>query len=278
MKKIFLFVFFIILMRFTLNAQDNDFSNRFSARVGVGYGIGLCYDDPCDYYYEDYYPTYNTYKSINFVPGRGFNVNVGASYMFTKNIGVDLGVRDFCGSPIRQSINNYYGETGNQTSSRTYKGMILGIVPGIVLDLGMEKIDPYARFGMIIGAYPLVTLRETEVRNGDTYDYTGKYLGNVPLGFEAAIGVRYNLSNHFSLFSEFDCNGINYTPKKYKLTKYSVNGVDELSTLTTKQKNIDFVKTYDAMQTIPDDSPDKQLKLSFPFSNFELNVGARWRF
>ncbi len=278
MKKYSLFIFFIVLMRFTLSAQDTEFKNQFSVRLGGGYGIGLCYDDPCDYYNEDYYPTYDNYRTINFVPGRGFNVDVGASYMFTKNIGVELGIRDFFGSPIKQNINDFYEENNHQSISRRYNGMILQVIPSLVLDLGLEKIDPYARFGMIIGAYPLVKVKETEIRNGDTYEYTGKYMGNVPLGYSAAVGVKYNLTDHLSLFGEFDCNGINYTPKKYKLTKYSVNGVDQFSSLTLKQKEIDFVKSFDANQNIPDDSPSKQLKHSFPFSNFEINIGASWKF
>ena len=281
MKRYSLFVFFIFLMRFILHAQESstEFKNRFSVRLGGGFGIGLCYDDPCDYYDEDYYPSYDNYKSINFVPGRGFNVNVGASYMFTKHIGVDLGLKDFFGLPIKQTINNFQGEEASfHSESYRYSGMILQVIPSVVLDLGLDKIDPYARFGMSIGAFPQVMLKKTEVYGGNTYEYVGKYMGNVPLGFSAALGVTYNLNEKFSLYGEFDCNGINYSPKKYKLTKYSVNGVDELSTLPLRQTEIDFVKSFDASQSTSNDSPSKQLRQTFPFSNFEINIGASYRF
>ena len=61
MKRFNLFVFFLILMRFTTHAQEStdQFKDRFYAKVGGGYGIGLCYYDPCDDYDEDYYPTYD---------------------------------------------------------------------------------------------------------------------------------------------------------------------------------------------------------------------------
>jgi hypothetical protein len=80
MKKYSLFVFFILLMRFTLYASKEAKDSRpgFYGSLGGGFGIGLCYYDPCDYYYEDFYPTYHDYKSVNFVPGRGFNINLGA--------------------------------------------------------------------------------------------------------------------------------------------------------------------------------------------------------
>ncbi len=278
MKKIIFLAFFLFLMRFLTHAQEStDFKDRFYARVGGGYGIGLCDYDPCDDYDEDYYPTYNDFKSINFVPGRGFDIDVGAGYMFTRNIGAELDIKDFFGLPIKETINNYYGEGGGQITTERYTGMLFQVIPSFVLDLGFDKIDPYARFGLIIGAYPQINYKKTETQGNDTYDYVGKYMGNVPLGYSAAAGVKLNLNDHFSLFGEFDCNGLNYSPKKYKLTKYTVNGVDELSTLTTSQKEIDFVKSYDAMQTSTD-SPSKQLKQSFPFSNFEINIGAQYKF
>jgi hypothetical protein len=59
------------------------------------------------------------------------------------------------------------------------------------------------------------------------------------------------------------------------MKKYSVNRVDEFSTLTTKQKEIVFVKSYDKNETIPSDSPNKQLKASFPFTGIGLDIGIK---
>lgn len=279
MKKYFLFVLFIFLIKFTTHAQEStDSGNGFYVSIGGGFGVGLCYYDPRDYYDEDYYPSYDNYKSINFVPGRGFNVNLGAGYMFNKNIGVQMNVKDFFGLPIKQSINNFYNGASNfRTESYSYSGMMLQVIPSVVLDLGLDKIDPYARFGLSIGAFPQVMYKFTEVRNGNIYDFAGKYSGNVPLGYSAAVGVKYNLNDHLSLFGEFDCNGINYSPKKFKLTKYTENDVDKLSTLPLRQTETDFVKSYDASQSSAG-SPRQQLRQTFPFSNFEINIGATFRF
>jgi hypothetical protein len=279
MKKYSLLVFFIFLMKFTSYAQESsDSRTGFYGSIGGGFGIGLCYYDPCDYYDEDYYPSFDNYKAIDFVPGRGFNVNLGAGYMFSKNIGVQLNVKDFFGLPIKQTLNNFQGgESLDYTESFRYTGMMLQVIPSVVLDLGFDKIDPYARFGMSIGAFPQIMLKKTEVQGNNTYEYVGKYKGNVPLGFSAAVGVKYNLNEHFGLFGEFDCNGINYSPKKYILTKYTENNIDKLSTLPLSQTEIDFVKSYDAKLNT-NDSPTKQLKQTFPFSNFEINIGATYRF
>jgi hypothetical protein len=255
-----------------------EFKDRFSLRLGGGFGIGLCYYDPCDFYDEEYYSTYNDLTTINLVLGRGFNVNLGAEYMFTKNIGVQLNLKDFFGMPIKQTIHDFYQETDPRTINYRLDPMMLQVIPSLVLDLGLRKIDPYARFGLIIGAYPLIKNQRTEIHNGDTYEYSGKYTGNIPLGYSAAAGVKVSLKKNFSLFGEFECNGINYTPKTYKMIKYSVNGVDLLSTLPLKATQIDYVKNYDALVITSDDTPMKQLRTSFPFSNFEINIGAVYKF
>jgi len=279
MKRVVWILCVLFLMRLTLHAQDkSSFKDNFYAKAGGGFGIGLCYYDPCDYYNEDYYPTYDNTKSINFVPGRGGNVDLGAGYMFTKNIGAELDFKEFFGIPVKETLNDYYNESNPRTQSYSLNGMMFQIIPSIVFDLDLATIDPYTRFGMIIGAAPEIKLKETDVSNHNTYYYEGKYVGNVPLGYSAAIGVKYKFTDNLSIFGELECNGINYTPKKYLLTKYTVNGVNEFSSLTTKDKETDFVKSYDASQSIPAGSPQKQLKQTYPFSNFEINIGVMYRF
>lgn len=76
-----------------------------------------------------------------------------------------------------------------------------------------------------------------------------------------------------NLYAALAFRGLNYTPKKYSMKKYTVNGVDEFSALPTKSKEIVFVKSYDKKETIPSDSPNKQLKQSFPFTGIGLNIG-----
>jgi molecular chaperone DnaK (HSP70) len=87
-----------------------------------------------------------------------------------------------------------------------------------------------------------------------------------------------NILDQRNLYAEINCNGVNYSPKKYELTLYEQNGADLLGDLTVNEKEIEFVKKYDALEIIPSSSPDKRLKESFPFSNVELNLGLSMRF
>lgn len=156
--------------------------------------------------------------------------------------------------------------------------MMFQVIPSFVLNAGMETFDPYARFGLVIGAISRVYVKEQEKDNSNTWDYEGIYKGGLPLGFSAALGVNYTLNDRFNVFAELNCNGINYSPKKYELTLYELNGEDLLDDLTTSQKEIEFVREYDALDPVPSSSPEKRLKESFPFSNVELNLGVELRF
>ncbi|HTX87685.1 MAG TPA: outer membrane beta-barrel protein [Bacteroidales bacterium] len=284
MKRMYIMALLVVVLGGAALSQEVSLRDRFYGRVGIGGGIGLCYYDPCDYYYDEdyYYPDYDNLRSVGFALGDGFNVSLAGGYMFNKHLGVELGVKDFFG------LNKKTTYTSNQTTGtvsdvvKTH-GMIFQVIPAFVLRAGFEKFDPYARFGLIIGAVPRVYMTETEMFYGsespdlNTENYTGVYKGGVAVGFTAAVGVNFKITDHISLFSEFDCNGINYSPKKYILTKDELNGVDQLPNLSMSEKETDFVKKYDALQTSTDE-PAKHLKISMPFSNVELNVGMTYKF
>jgi hypothetical protein len=275
MKKIIQLVLLAELAGFTLYGQNDPAESRFYGRAGLGGGIGLCYYDPCDYFYnEDYFcPDYDNLESVGFTPGRGFNVNIAGGYRLNKHLAVELGFRDFLGTNIKTTYTSD-GEGGAYSDVYKTRGMMFQVVPGIVLNAGMDKFDPYARFGLIIGAVPRIFVKEEETDGSDKVNYEGVYKGGIPLGFNAALGVNYSLSEKVRLYAELNCNGLNYSPKKYEMTLYTENGEDQLGNLTTNQKEIEFVRKYDALEPIPSTSPAKELRESFPFSNFELDIGV----
>ena len=254
-------------------------SQGFYGRVGVGGGVGLCDYDPCDGFYdEEYlYPEYDRLTSVSYDPGTGFHLNIAAGYYVNKNIAVELGVKDFWGTNIKSTYTTS-GEGGTLTDILRLRGMMVMVTPAVVLTTEMGKWDPYARFGMPIGIVPRVYEKQEQTGGNNTTIYEGVYKGGIPIGFNAALGVRYNISDNLDVYGEVNCNGINYSPKKYILKTYTENGVDELGTLSTYQKEVQFVRKYDDFENIPQDEPRKQLKETFPFSNVELSVGINMRF
>jgi Outer membrane protein beta-barrel domain len=290
MKKFTLLILAIIWIALTANAQNNSTGGtndngsqtfpHFYGRVGIGGGVGLCYYDDC-FYNESrtFDPSQDNLSAFSRTYGNGLNGGIAGGYMFNKNLGVELGLSAYYGFPIKQTTDIAVGESSSTNTVNKTHEFAFQVIPSVVLKTGMEKFDPYARFGLLIGAYDAVYEKETRTVGNDSYLTEGRYYGGVPVGYSVAGGVEYpNICKHFDLFAEIECNGFNYTPTKYKMTKYTVNGDDMLGTLPTKEKQTVFVKKYDYNETISNDSPNKELRESFVSSSVHLNIGFTYRF
>jgi hypothetical protein len=277
MKKLMILALAAILVTGVANAQG------FYLRLGVGAGYGLAYYDG---YTGTYTSTLSSYsievKSINL--GTGGNINFGAGYMFSKYVGAEFGINEFLGfaktykSDMTQTYYSRHSEYKTGAKS-------LQIVPALVVTPGLEKVNPYGRFGIIIGVMNTITETgdETETTNPvttkatSTESYKNKLYGGVAIGVAAAVGAEFNLSNSIALYAEIDYNGLNYSPKKGKKTEWTIDGVDQLPNAKTIDKEWVYVKKYDSSENIPDTDPDKVTKSSVPLSNVGINFGVKFR-
>jgi len=289
MKKIYILILTIFLMGNNAWSQENEpvtdnFEKGFYIGAAIGFGFGLCYYDPCCYYDEsNYSPSYDVVKGISLMWGKGINGQIEGGYNFNKYIGVDLGVRDFWGLNIKKTSDGTSGsEGGYYSETNTFQPMVLQVIPSVVISPGFDNFNPYARIGASIGVYPAVYRKESQTTSqatgSTTINYQGVYYGHIPIGFDVAGGVQWNFADNMNIKAELDFTGMNYTPAHYKLNKYSIDGVDHFNDLTNKQKYIDFVKSYDKLETIPDDSHNKRLRESFPLTGVGLNVGFTMKF
>ena len=149
MKKIYLLLVIACMMTGAVNAQ------KAYLRLGVGGGIGLK-----QYNGESWADETHTNTSDNYVIksnglGGGFNVNLAFGYMMSKYVGIELGVNEFIGL----SKKTHYSSTGSSSEYSTdskISGMMLQVVPAIVITPGLEKLNPYARLGLIVGILPSI--------------------------------------------------------------------------------------------------------------------------
>ncbi len=267
-------------------------------RLGFGGGIGLkqygdFYLNPMDEEWNGMWANITStsdasnveFKSMGL--GSGFNVNLAAGYMISQYVGIELGVNEFIGMAKKVSLSATYS-SGSYSMSQAIdlkrSGMMLQVVPAIVITPGLESVNPYARAGMIIGIMPSVSSKGegTSSNSGgykatSTFNYSAVAKGGLALGFTAAAGVIFNLSDNIGLYGELVYNGITYSPKKGKFKEYKEDGIDQLALMTTKEKEWTFETKLDAVE-IPDGTPDKVAKTTVNFSNVELNVGIRIKF
>jgi hypothetical protein len=257
---------------------DEDYS-RFYIRTSFSFDYGLCYYDPCDYYDEEQGVNYDYLTTIKYDPGTGLDYDLYGGYHVNRFISFGLGLNYLRGLNIDQTRTGG-GEGSNYSETVKLHSSLFTVQPTIELSPGFAKINPFVDIGLVIGVLPRIMEKETTTTtygSGSTETVlTGVYHGGVPIGFDIRAGVDYKISKTIGLFADLNFTGLNYTPKKYSVRTYTVNGEDEFSTLTTRQKETIFVKSFDAAETIPADSPNKQLKESFPFTGIGIDVGVKF--
>jgi hypothetical protein len=264
--KIFLMVFAISLI------ADNLFAQGAYININAGYGFIMGSGTGENYTSN---PNKYTYDAVNFSFGKGLNVCGAFGFMFNKNVGAELGISYLLGGKTK--FKEEYTSTGSyETIDITESSNMLRINPSFVIASGIEKFNPYAKFGMIIGVGSFTT-KEDHNDNGDITVEKWKYTGGIGIGLSSGIGIIFNISDKTSLFGELNMINLSYAPSKGKMTEYTQNGVDKLPALTTKQKEIEFDNSYttDSSSPIPNSEPDKGLKSKAPCGSFGINFGLK---
>jgi hypothetical protein len=159
---------------------------------------------------------------------------------------------------------------------------MFSVTPAIVISAGLEKINPYARFGLLVGAFPTMITRYTEANDkgnpATSLEIDNHYYGGVALGYSAAGGVSFKISKLINLFTEFQFTHATWSPDHSEITKYTEYEVDKLSTLTPYEKQVDFVSTKYFADPKNSGSPRQELRMAIPFSTFAANFGVSFNF
>lgn len=206
--------------------------------------------------------------------GKGVSFGGSFGYMFNRNIGLELGVSYLVGSEYEATRIN-----SQRTTDMTFSADMLRIIPSVVIASGFEKVNPYARFGVLIGSGSVLsTARQFD--SGELEVRKWRYDGGVALGFSSGVGVLIGVSNSISLFGEINLVSLSYAPTQGELIEATLNGVDQLPDLTTIHKQIEFVDTYtyDYNNAPAVTEPNRVLKHNLPFGSIGLNLGLNIRF
>lgn len=265
-----------------INAQ-----NTASQPIGTGFYVALsgAYNLPVNskgspYFYannEVFQPGTNPVEVVPFSLGKGPSVGIDIGYMFTQNIGAELGVDYLFGS--RTTFRETDTQFPTYTADQNICGKMLQFKPAMVFSAGTGNIKPYTKAGVVIGVAGKIT-SEYEVREANTNyssDYYEEYTGGVAVGFHGALGLDYALNNKMSVFGELTAVGLNYSPDKGEVTRAVENDQDYLNELTVNDREIEFVNSTDGTAQTSS-QPRKELKFSAPFSNVGLNIGFKYHF
>ena len=306
MKKITLLVAMVAIM-FTgnVNAQENTTTsqevkldviknnstsdNGVYLKFNIGYNLSmgsqvLGYNSNETYIYDgSESESFGSEEAVYGSLGKGFNLDAAIGYKFNKHVGMEFALSYLIGGKIQSSSfykEEYYGDISERSSDYTTSANMFRINPSLIIEAGSEGINPYAKFGFIIGMGKITNESIRSRYNGsitNTEVRTSKYNGGVSFGANAAVGAYYPINDKISLFGELTFVSMSYSPKKGEITSYTENGRDILSDLSTSEKETDFVKeySYDSNDRNDESKPSEELIYKLPFGSFGFNFGVK---
>lgn len=254
--------------------------------VNLNVGYAFCMSPGTNWVISNYSSTQNstTEEQIYLSLGKGLNFGGAYGYMFNKHFGTELGLSYLVGG---KTEGNHYYTFQNTTSSSKYSlsSNMFRFIPSIVVAIGTDKINPYAKFGLVIGIGSVISEYKTEnteidYNTGDEVTNVGEHKtkmnGGVAIGINGAIGALFELSEKISLYGELNAINMSYAPTKGEVIESILNGEDNLPNMSTRGKEIEYVDKYtrDYDNPPPDSEPNKQLKQKYPFGSFGINIGV----
>ena len=218
-------------------------------------------------------------EQINFSFGKGLNFGADFGYMFNKNLGAEIGVSYLIGGNTISTLTQ-----PNNSTEITVSSKMLRINPSLVITSGFEKINPYAKFGLILGSGYVILSSNQEISGFSGQQSNSesiKLSGAIAIGLTSGIGALYKINDKLSFFGELNMINLSYGPTKGIKTDFRIDGVDMLPSLPTRQKETEYLDSFTvtSSNSNPQDSePSKKLKQKLPFGSFGLNLGLRVNF
>lgn len=218
--------------------------------------------------------TIMTFTGVHGSLGKGLNYGLAFGYMFTKNVGAEIGFNYLKGSQIKSTYSDYTF-IYTQTQTITTQATMLRIIPEIVIATGDGMVRPYAKVGLVIGMMGKITDKYSIHEGGYSYEETWKSTGGIPIGFSSSLGATVE-GKFMAMFAEFVFISQSWAPKKSVMTVSTYNGTDQLPLMTTYEKETDYVDSYSVSQRPDQSSPREQTKQYLPMSSFGFNFGLRF--
>ncbi len=210
-------------------------------------------------------------EAIPYSFGKGMNAGINVGYMFTGNMGVELGADYLLGGKNKFTT---VVTDGNGTLNMSAK--MIQLRPMMVVARGGNKINPYAKVGLVLGIGGKITSEHEAIYSGNTEEVVFVRDKGLALGFTGAGGVDFGINDKMCIFSEISFTGLSFSPQKGKMTKALINGVDRLPDLAVKEKEFDYVNNANPTGGSASE-PVEMPKSSYSFNSAGINVGLKFK-
>ena len=190
----------------TAMGQSGALSVRLDVGAGFPSGVGTV-------------TNYNngTYSISPYSLGAGFNIALAGNYMFSYHIGAGLDLNDVMGFASTQTYSSNSG--GSASVKAVSVGSLFAITPNLILSANSEGINPYARFGIVIGIASYTTTTTETGPSAPSGTNIDSYTGGSAMGWYAGFGVQFPLGGNLKLDVELFDRDVTYLPGKYTNTQ-----------------------------------------------------------
>ena len=254
--------------------------------------------------------TTHSYKPIKGSYGQGMNFSLGLGYTVGKYFNFELGIsylksKTITADQTRQlTIPDYVGGytyiPAYLHAHITSNAFGISISPAITIQAPIKrsKFMPYMRVGLSMPVFGGLTDHVTIDQNsgiptlskapyflGKHTDVTLTTQGAASLGFNGAIGLKYNVLPYLSIFAEVNGQYLTTRAKSAKITQWDADGVSKLgsdpSDRTVYRTQFNFVNELSATSNnaqynakYSTSSAKDDVMPTGPFSNLGLNIGV----
>jgi len=249
-----------------------DFSLRSGLACGKGSTIG-----------QTYTATGNTFTRSNLNGSYGSGIPVTAMAVipiddcFKWYVMFDY----LCGRPVL--VDDYSGSS--LTNLEEVRSKLFSFGTGARFEFFNEgRLRPYGQLGVsapVIGRYDHYG---TQTFGNNTIEWTERTRLRPGYGCDAEGGLNLRLTDRFGLVAGVGGSHLNLFPIKTELTRYDVNGTDDLANRSVYQSMVNYRKEINENSNISgnsnfdQDQASDQLRSYSPFSNTRVFVGIRGSF
>lgn len=192
--------------------------------------------------------------------GKGFSFGPAIGYMFSENIGVEIGYTFFNASEIEVNSGDAFSKNNIVVDASMRR-----IIPALKLTTG-NKLKPFAKFGIVLGISPTIDVDIKKTWPGFTYTETNEFKYGKTIGIMSSIGSELALSSVTGLYLELRLINQTWAPEiVYYDAMMSGQGGS-----VSENGSIIF------MDEISSGSLTHQLKRYFSFSSLGINLGVKF--
>ena len=269
------FTLYFIFIFNILNAQKLSYSAQFGYQFGYGNQTTESIVISSDGSFTQYH-----YANERSKLSSGFLSGLGVNYRYSPSISINFHLFYFKGASTTSSFVEMYPDYINFYGN-TYRINAGYSNPSVSFHLPKGPFQFQLSIGPILGYSKKFDNIKNDLlsKSGFTYQETEfETQASMLKGFKSSFGVAGKLSSKVNWFGEFSVLNWSFSPKKMQMVAHTINGVDELASLSDYEKETIYVDQYTYSGNTDPNKPRELLRRAIQINGVSLQVGFNYSF